>query len=613
MGGVCPGGAKRKSVKVGGEENNNSGINTSGKLRSLHSTGKKRENSYRNNNGDDFGRTTPQRSNSGEFLSSFSRELKPSTPARTEAGKINQKKSFLGKAGTVGLEKAVEVLDTLGSSMSNLNPKGGFATGMGSRGNRISILAFEVANTIAKGANLFHSLSEENVESLKKEVLHSEGVHKLVCTDMEELLIIAAADKREEFDVFSREVIRFGDLCKDPQWHNLGRYFSKLDSEYSFGRQHRTEAEATMQELITLVQNTSELYHELNALDRFEQDYRQKVEEVQSLNLSVKGECLTILHSELKQQRKLVRSLKKKSLWSKNVEEIMEKLVDIVTYLQQAILEAFGNNGIILADKEPGNSRQRLGTSGLALHYANLINQIDNITSRPTSLPPNTRDSLYRGIPNSVKAALRSRLQMVDTKEELTVALVKAEMEKTLHWLAPIATNTTKAHQGFGWVGEWANTGNEFGKNTAGNSNLIRLQTLHHADKQKTDLYILELVTWLHRLINLVRQRDHGFKSMHVRSPSRKGPVFHTMTPRLQSLSHGAQLSQEDRDLLANVCQRRSVLGRSKSQEFLVDKKRGQVWTLSRSTGNSPVAARQKLEHKKTNILDVMDGLDETI
>ncbi|KAJ6931544.1 protein PSK SIMULATOR 2-like isoform X1 [Populus alba x Populus x berolinensis] len=611
MGGVFSGGAKRKSVKVGGEENNNSGINTSWKLRSLHSTGKKRENSYRNNNGDDFGRTTPQRSNSGEFLSSFSRELKPSTPARTEADKINQKKSFLGKAGTVGLEKAVEVLDTLGSSMSNLNPKGGFATGMGSRGNRISILAFEVANTIAKGANLFHSLSEENVESLKKEVLHSEGVHKLVCTDMEELLIIAAADKREEFDVFSREVIRFGDLCKDPQWHNLGRYFSKLDSEYSFERQHRTEAEATMQELITLVQNTSELYHELNALDRFEQDYRQKVEEVQSLNLSVKGESLTILHSELKQQRKLVRSLKKKSLWSKNVEEIMEKLVDIVTYLQQAILEAFGNNGVILADKEPGNSRQRLGTSGLALHYANLINQIDNITSRPTCLPPNTRDSLYRGIPDSVKAALRSRLQMVDTKEELTIALVKAEMEKTLHWLAPIATNTTKAHQGFGWVGEWANTGNEFGKNTAGNSNLIRLQTLHHADKQKTDLYILELVTWLHRLINLVRQRDHGFKSMHVRSPSRKGPVFHTMTPRLQSLNHGAQLSQEDRDLLANLCQRRSVLGRSKSQEFLGDKKRRQVWTLSRSTGNSPVAARQKLEHRKTNILNVMDGLND--
>ena len=41
--------------------------------------------------------------------------------------------------------------------------------------------------------------------------------------------------------------------------------------------------------------------------------------------------------------------------------------------------------GVILADKEPGNSRQRLGTSGLALHYANLINQIDNIVSEALS------------------------------------------------------------------------------------------------------------------------------------------------------------------------------------------------------------------------------------
>ncbi|KAJ6708726.1 FACTOR G putative (DUF668)-RELATED [Salix koriyanagi] len=612
MGGVCPGGTKRKSVKAVEEKKNNRGNNTSGKLRSLHSIGKKKESPYRNNNGDDFRKTMPERPNSREFLSSFSRELKPSTPTRTEANKINQKKSFLGKAGTVGLEKAVEVLDTLGSSMSNLNPRGGFATGMGSRGNRISILAFEVANTIAKGADLFQSLSEKNVEFLKKEVLHSEGVHRLVSTDMKELLIIAASDKREEFDVFSREVIRFGDLCKDPQWHNLGRYFSKSDSQNSFERQHRTEAEVTMQELTTLVQYTSELYHELNALDRFDQDYQQKLYEVQSQNLPQKGESLAILQSELKQQKKLVRSLKKKSLWSKTLEEIMEKLVDIVTFIQQSILDAFGNNGVILADKEPGRGPQRLGVSGLALHYANIINQIDNIASRPSFLPPNTRDSLYRGMPNSVKAALRSRLQMVDSEEEFTMDLVKAEMEKTLRWLAPIATNTTKVHQGFGWVGEWANTGNDFGKNTPENTNLIRLQTLYHADKQKTDLCILELVTWLHRLINLVRQRDHGFSSMPVRSPARKGLVFRTKMQRIQSQNHGAQLSQEDRSLLANVCRRRMVPGISKSQEFSADEKRAQVLTVSRSVGNSPVtrfSERQKSERQKSNILDVMDGL----
>lgn len=89
----------------------------------------------------------------------------------------------------------MEVLDTLGSSMTNLN-SGGFTTGVASRGNRISILAFEVANTIAKGANLLQSLSEENVQFLKKEILNSEGVRQLISTDMDELLRIAAADKR---------------------------------------------------------------------------------------------------------------------------------------------------------------------------------------------------------------------------------------------------------------------------------------------------------------------------------------------------------------------------------------------------------------------------------
>lgn len=38
--------------------------------------------------------------------------------------------------------------------------------------------------------------------------------------------------------------------------------------------------------------------------------------------------------------------------------------------------------------------------------------------SRPTALPPNTRDTLYHGLPNNIKAALPSQLQTVaDMKE----------------------------------------------------------------------------------------------------------------------------------------------------------------------------------------------------
>lgn len=58
------------------------------------------------------------------------------------------------------------------------------------------MLAFEVANTIVKGANLLQSLSEENVRLLKTQIFPSEGVQKLVSTDMNELLNIAATDLR---------------------------------------------------------------------------------------------------------------------------------------------------------------------------------------------------------------------------------------------------------------------------------------------------------------------------------------------------------------------------------------------------------------------------------
>ncbi|XVF63682.1 hypothetical protein PTKIN_Ptkin09bG0106200 [Pterospermum kingtungense] len=615
MGGVCSGGINERNTKP--EQKTTGGL--SGKLKSKTSFGKLKGNSDSRSyaNGDGFDHKPRQRHDSGDFGLQFSRELKPSTPARTADSKVSHKSSFLGKAGIIGLERAVDVLDTLGSSMSNLNAGSGFVTGLASRGNRISILAFEVANTIAKGANLLQSLSEENIQFLKKDVLQSEGVQKLVSTNMKELLSIAAADKKDELDVFSREVIRFGDLCKDPQWHNLGRYFSKLDVENSLNKQARAEAEMTMQELTSLAQHTSELYHELNALDRFDQDYRRKLEEVEAFNLPKRGENLMILQSELKQQRKLVRSLKKKSLWSRTLEEIMEKLVDIVTYMHQAIVEAFGVTEPVR--KETTENPQKLGVAGLALHYANVIHQIDNIAARPASLPPNIRDTLYHGLPPTVKKALRSQLQSIDAKEERSISQVKDEMEKTLQWLVPVATNTTKAHQGFGWVGEWANTGNEFGRSAVMNTTLTRLQTLYHADKKKTDAYILELVAWLHHLINLVKQRDHGFKPQPVRSPTCKGLDFHSKMQRFLSFNGGAkahriELSQEDRNLLKMVTARRLVPGISKSQELPLGKnQRIKVWALSRSAGNSPDRSfrdKKILKHQQTNILDVMDGLD---
>lgn len=141
--------------------------------------------------------------------------------------------------------------------------------------------------------------------------------------------------------------------------------------------------------------------------------------------------------------------------------------------------------------------------------------------------------------------------------------------------------------------------------------NLIRLQTLYHAEKKKMESYILELVTLLHRLIYVVRYRDSVVPNRATKSPTRKGLNLNAeMVGKNGKKTHIAQLSSEDKYLLEEVMKRRKMVpGRSKSQEFVaVGKKRK---TISRSTGSSP---RRDLDYPKAknnnNVLDILDGLE---
>jgi hypothetical protein len=109
---------------------------------------------------------------------------------------VSEVSSILGRAGTVGLEKAVEVLDTLGSSVTSLNASSGFVSSSAAKGNKICMLAFEVANTIVRGCNLMRSVSKPSIKHLKEVVLRSEGVQHLISEDMDGLLKMAASDKR---------------------------------------------------------------------------------------------------------------------------------------------------------------------------------------------------------------------------------------------------------------------------------------------------------------------------------------------------------------------------------------------------------------------------------
>ncbi|CAN1731223.1 Protein PSK SIMULATOR 1 [Linum perenne] len=487
-----------------------------------------------------------------------------SRSTKNKQAAVSEVSYLLGRAGTAGLGKAVEVLDTLGSSMTNLNPSSGFTSGVTTKGDKIAILSFEVANTIVKGANLMQSLSKENIIHLKEVVLPSEGVQNLISKDREELLRIAAYDKR-------------------------------LGSELTPEKQLREEAETMMQNLMTMVQYTAELYHEMHALDRFEQDYQRKLQEDENSSTAQRGDSLTILRAELKSQRKNVKSLKKKSLWSKILEEVMEKLVDIVHFLHLEIHEAFGNADCDRPVKSSANNHKKLGSAGLALHYANIITQIDTLVSRSSSVPPNTRDALYQGLPPSIKSALRPKLVFSQVDEERTVPQIKDEMEQTLRWLVPIAANTTKAHHGFGWVGEWANTGSEMNRKPAGQNDLLRIETLHHADQEKTEEHILHLVVLLHHLVNQARASNGGLLRSPVKSPIRS-PNQTTIQLTTEN-PRSPILSVEDREMLKDVSKRKKPPGISKSQEFEIRRTGlSKHHRLSKSSSHSPIRETKRVD-----------------
>lgn len=453
---------------------------------------------------DDFvlpGSSKQHASTSGERETTLSGKMDPRIDRSGSNGtsKVPRLGSMLGTASMAGFGKAVEILDTLGCLMTTLSSDGGFVSRSKTKGCKISILAFEVANTILKGATIMQSLSEDTVKYLKQVVLPSEGVHNLVSSDMSELIRIVANDKREELKIFSQEIVRFGNRCKDPQWHNLDRYFVKLESESAPQKQLKETAIAEMQKLMNLVQRTTDLYHELHALDRFEQEYRSRLNGKGNTDRFEKGDNIQIVRLELKTQSSYVKSLKKRSLWSKTLEEVVEKLVDIVHYLHVEINNAFGSSDGGVVNAESTVSCQRLGPAGLALHYANIIIQIYSIVSRSGYVPANSRDALYQGLPPRIKSALPNKLRTTSVPQELTVDQIRARMEKTLKWLVPMAINTTCA-RGFLRFSEWAKSGTERVGKRPGQADPI--ETLYHADKARTEDCILELVVWLHHLVS---------------------------------------------------------------------------------------------------------------
>ncbi|RZR76285.1 hypothetical protein BHM03_00000991 [Ensete ventricosum] len=167
----------------------------------------------------------------------------------------------------------------------------------------------------------------------------------------------------------------------------------------------------------------------------------------------------------------------------------------------------------------------------------------------------------------------------------------------------------------------------EVNQKPAGQVELIRLETLYHADKEKAEAYILELLVWLHHLVCHSKSNTGGIRSpikSPVHSPTQNSLIV--TSTAIKPNAPSPVLTQEDEEMLRYVIFRKLTPGISKSQELdTAKRKTSKRYRLSKSNSHSPSSSSTKdlfavrrqsmlpvinFDIDKIKALDVIDRVD---
>ncbi|GMH28529.1 hypothetical protein Nepgr_030372 [Nepenthes gracilis] len=142
-----------------------------------------------------------------------------------------------------------------------------------------------------------------------------------------------------------------------------------------------------------------------------------------------------------------------------------------------------------------------VGGSALALHYANVISVIEKFLRYPQLVCEEARDDLYQMLPTSLRSSLKKNLKSYC--KSLEIYDWKVTLDGILKWLFPLASNMIK----------WQSERNVEQPQIVERTNVLLLETLYFADREKTEAAICDLLVGLHFICRYEHQQNAMLES----------------------------------------------------------------------------------------------------
>ncbi|XP_057758836.1 protein PSK SIMULATOR 3 [Arachis stenosperma] len=443
--------------------------------------------------------------------------------------------------------------------------KTALSNGKNPKSKRVAVLSFEVAGVMSRLLHLYQSLSDAAVVRLRNDAVSLEGALKLVSNDESFLLRLARAELAESVRVAAGSVSRLSCMCHDPFLRSFHRVFTEFANSgydpHAWTLTNPKEIEAKHKKLERYVSLTSTLHREMEELSVLESALRKALNHSSNNNNGEPEPCsvnskdhqkLCDLQQKIFWQKQEVKELKEKSLWNKGFDGVVLLLVRFLFTVLARIKVVFGighcvpylsrslsaSATVFPSDQNPNSENYAihvsrpfkslkldgngdlgcggffesnckllkpmngtLGASALAFHYANLIIVMEKMIKSPQLVGVEARDDLYAMLPSSIRSSLRSRLKGVGFSacDPVLAGEWREALGRILGWISPLAHNMIR------WQSERSfEQMNLMVPKT--NSNVLLLQTLFFADKEKTEAAITELLVGLNYIWRFERE-----------------------------------------------------------------------------------------------------------